>query len=149
MTVIDDVLAVLKTAEKGMLAREVAEALGHKNASYSSKYLDRALNHGLLMKVPEGRRSSEGGGRVMRYFLPEFAAGAEQENARQTAELKRLARISKKESEKRRRQRAQADRRIRESGGEAAFVHRWVSADKAKLPRLLQPKWVFDLAQSS
>ena len=66
MTVIDDVLAVLKTAEKGMLAREVAEALGHKNASYSSKYLDRALNHGLLMKVPEGRRSSEGGGRVMR-----------------------------------------------------------------------------------
>lgn len=149
MTVIDDVLAVLKTAEKGMLSREVAEALGHKNASYSSKYLDRALNFGLLMKVPEGRKSSEGGGRVMRYFLPEFAAGAMAENERQAAELRRLARISAKESQRRRRARAQGERRQRESDGELAFVHRVIPAGQAKLPRLLQPKWVFDLAQSS
>lgn len=149
MTVIDDVLGVLGKAQKGMLSREVAAALKHKDASYASKYLDRAVSQGLVLKMPEGRHSSEGGGRVMRYFVPEFAVGAMAENARQTAELKRLARLSAKESQRRRRSRAQGERRERESDGELPFTHRVIPAGQAKPMRVVQPRWVFDLAQSS
>lgn len=146
MTVVDDVVAVLRTAPKGMLSRDVAAKLGHKSARWSSKYIDRAVQAGLVLKAPEGRGAEGGGGRSMRYFTPEHAVGAMEENVLRVAELKRQAAISKKASEKRRRQRAQANRRQRESDGELAFVHRVVPASQARPLRIQQPRWVFDLA---
>lgn len=149
MTVVDDVIAVLRTAPKGMLSRDIAQVLGHKHARWTSKYIDRAVQAGMALKAPESRGPEGGGRRVMRYFTPEHAVGAMEENAIRVAELKRLAVVNKKASEKRRRRRAQAERRQRESDGELAFVHLVVPVSEAKPLRLLQPRWVFDLAQSS
>lgn len=145
MTVLDTIIELLGERPKGMLSREIAEELGHLNASYSSKYLDRGVLRGFVCKIPEGRRDKHGGGRTMRYFLPQHAEAAAKENAAQLKRLAKEVREARNEREKGRRHRAQEARRMHEEEKQNYFTHRVVPAVGTMMPKA-GPRWVFDLA---
>ena len=139
------VVELLLSAKKGMTSRELADALG-STVNVASKYADRAYRRGLINKLQEPIRSTNGGGRTMRYFAPQFVAGATRENQnRLVAEIERLRKVRRN---RRRAERMRGDLPM-DGYADRPFVHRLVPADQAPPFGVVQPKWVFDLAQSS
>ncbi len=147
MTVLDTIIELLGKHPKGMLSREIAEALRQKDASFASKYLDRGFAKGVVCKIHEGRRDKNGGGRTMRYFLPQHAETAVKENAAQIRRLAQEVKEAEKAREKARRKRAQESRREHEDEAKNYFTHTIIPASQTKAPKA-GPRWVFDLAPS-
>ncbi len=145
MTVLDTIIELLGKHPKGMLSREIAAELGYRNASFASKYLDRGVMKSAIWKIREGRRDKNGGGRTMRYFLPQHWQTAVEENAKQIRRLEKETRDAATARQRERRKRVEARRQEIEDDAKNYFTHTIIPASQTKAPKV-GPRWVFDLA---
>ena len=145
MTVLDTIIELLGKNPKGMLSREVADELGYNSASFASKYLDRGVVKGSIWKIAERRGSKNGGGRTMRYFLPQHWQSAVEENAIQIRKIEKQSRDAATARQRERRKRVAARQNEIDDDAKNYFTHTIIPASQTTAPKA-GPRWVSDLA---